>query len=49
MKTVFRVELSGKQDGSADGSGWFREPPFAYRPRLPMVPGWFRDGSVRFA
>ena len=49
MKTVFRVELSEKQDGSADGSGWFREPSFAFRPQLPMVPGWFLDGSVRFA
>ena len=49
MKMVFRSGLSKKQDGSADGSGWFRELEFAFRPRLPMVPGWFRDGSVRFA
>ena len=49
MKTAFRVELFENQDGSADGSRWFREPHFAFRPRLPMVPGWFRDGSVRFA
>ena len=49
METAFRVELSEKQDDSADGSGWFREPPFAFCPRLPVVPGWFLDGSVRFA
>ena len=22
---------------------------FAFRPRLPMAPEWFRDGSLRFA
>ena len=49
MKTAFGVELFENQDGSADGSGRFREPQFAFRPRLPTVPGRFRDGSVRFA
>ena len=48
MKTAFRVWLSENPDGSPDGSGWLREPPFAFRPRLPMAPGWIRDGSVRF-
>ena len=49
MNMAFRSELFQKQDGSADGSGWFREFEFAFRPQLPMVPGWFRDGSVHFA
>ena len=49
MEAAFRVELSEKQDGSADGSGWFRQHDFAFRTKLPMVPGWFRDGSLRFA
>ena len=49
MKTAFRLELLENQDGSADGSGRFREPQFAFRLRLPKVPGRFRNGSVCFA
>ena len=49
MKCVFRVRLLRKMGGSADGSGRFREPKFAFRLRLPKVPGRFREGSVRFA
>ena len=49
MKCVFRLRLVRKMGGSADGSGRFREPQFAFRLRLPKVPGRFRNGSVCFA
>ena len=49
MKSAFGVGLLEKSGGSGDGSGRFRELEIAFRPRLPTVPGRFRDGSVRFA